>query len=93
MFKNFLKTSIRNISRQKSFTFINILGLAVGLACSFMIYLYITNELAYDKFYPESENIYRLCITNNIGGKIDTYCNAPRPTSPTMKEVYPEVVE
>jgi len=93
MFKNFLLTSLRNISRQKSFTFINILGLAVGLACSFMIYLYITNELAYDTFYPQSENIYRLCITNNIGGKIDTYCNAPRPTSPTMKEIYPEVIE
>ncbi len=93
MFKNFLKTSIRNISRQKSFTFINILGLAVGLACTFIIYLYITNELEYDTFYPESENIYRLCITNNIGGKIDTYCNAPRPTSTTMKEVYPEVIE
>lgn len=93
MFKNFLLTSFRNISRQKSFTFINILGLAVGLACSFMIYLYITNELAYDTFYPQSENIYRLCITNNMGGKIDTYCNAPRPTSPTMKEIYPEVIE
>ena len=93
MIKNFFKTSLRNISRQKSFTFINILGLAVGLACSFMIYLYITNELAYDTFYPQSENIYRLCITNNIGGKIDTYCNAPRPTSPTMKENYPEVIE
>jgi putative ABC transport system permease protein len=93
MFKNFLLTSLRNISRQKSFTFINILGLAVGLACSFMIHLYITNELAYDTFYPQSENIYRLCITNNIGDKIDTYCNAPRPTSPTMKEIYPEVIE
>ncbi|MBT3754749.1 MAG: FtsX-like permease family protein [Candidatus Cloacimonetes bacterium] len=91
MFKNYLNVAIRNLSRQKFYSILNILGLAVGITCSLLIILYIQTELSYDKFYDNTDNIYRLNNENDMGGKIDKYCNAPRPISPTMKEIYPEI--
>ena len=91
MFKNYLNIALRNISRQKFYSVLNILGLAVGITCSLLISLYIQTELSYDKFYDNADNIYRLNNENDMGGKIDKYCNAPRPISPTMKEIYPEI--
>ncbi|MCD4818046.1 MAG: ABC transporter permease [Candidatus Cloacimonetes bacterium] len=93
MFTNYLNLAIRNITRQKFYSILNILGLAVGITCSLLIILYIQTEISYDKFYDNSDNIYRLNINNNMGGKVDKYCNAPRPTSPKMKEIYPEILE
>jgi len=93
MLKNYLIVAIRNIFREKAYSILNVLGLAIGIACSFLIMLYIEAEFSYDKFYPNANRIYRLCITNNIGGRIYTYCNGPRPTSPKMKEIYPQVLE
>ena len=91
MIANYLKIALRNISRQKFYSLLNILGLAVGITCSLLIVIYIRTELSYDKFYPNAEKIFRLVNTNNIGGKIDVYCNAPRPISSTMKSIYPEI--
>ncbi|MBN1327477.1 MAG: ABC transporter permease, partial [Candidatus Cloacimonetes bacterium] len=91
MFKNHLIIALRNINRQKFYSILNILGLAVGFTCCLLIVLYIQMELSYDSFYENADNIYRLVNTNNIGGKIDVYCNAPRPISPTMKQIYPEI--
>ncbi len=93
MFKNYFKIAVRNISRQKFYSILNILGLAVGITCCLLIILYIQTELSYDRFYQNSDRIYRLNNENNMGGKIDKYCNAPRPISPTMKELYPEISE
>lgn len=91
MFKNYFLIAFRNIGRQKFYSILNILGLAIGITCSLLIFLYIQTELSYDKFWPNADNIYRLTNENNIGGKIDKYCNAPRPISPTMNEIYPEI--
>jgi len=91
MFKNYLLVAIRNIKKQKFYSFINILGLAIGITCSFLIFLYIESEVSYDKFYPNGDNIYRLGCTNNFNGKIDSYANAPRPIMAKLMELYPEV--
>jgi len=93
MIANYLKTTFRNITKQKYYSLLNIIGLTIGLTCSFLIFLYVKTELSYDKFYKDSERIYRLCNINNMGNKIDTYCNAPRPMSWKMKEIYPEIEE
>jgi len=91
MIKNFLNVAIRNIGRQRFYSILNVLGLAVGITCTLLIILYIQTELSYDDFYENADRIFRLNNENNIGGKIDKYCNAPRPISPTMKEIYPEI--
>lgn len=60
MIKNYIKIALRNMKRKKGFTFINIFGLAVGLACSNLIFVYILDELSYDAFHEKSDRIYRL---------------------------------
>ncbi|HYX09533.1 MAG TPA: ABC transporter permease [Bacteroidales bacterium] len=60
MWKNYLVTAIRNMFRQKLFTFINILGLSIGIACSVMIFLWVQDELSYNKFHKSADNIYRV---------------------------------
>jgi len=91
MLFNYLKTAFRNITRQKFYSLLNIIGLAISIACCIMISLYIKEEISYDKFHKDGDRIYRLCNRNNIGGKIDKYCNAPRPISLKMREIYPEI--
>ena len=60
MFKNYLKTALRNIVRYKSYSFINIAGLAVGMACCIMIILWIQDELSYENFNKNLDNLYRM---------------------------------
>lgn len=59
MFKNYFKVAIRNLLKHKGFSFINILGLSVGLTCCLLIGLYISEELSYDKFHKDADKIYR----------------------------------
>ena len=91
MLKNYFTVALRNILRHKGYSLINIFGLAVGITCSLLIMLYIQTELSYDNFYNNTDSIFRLNNENDLGGKIDKYCNAPRPISPAMKEIYPEI--
>lgn len=60
MIHNYLKVAFRNIRRQKGYSFINIAGLAVGMACTILISFYILDELSYDKYHEKSDSIYRL---------------------------------
>jgi len=60
MFRNYLTTAFRNISRHKAYSLINISGLAVGMACSILILLWVQNELSYDRFHKNADHIYRL---------------------------------
>lgn len=57
---NFLKVTLRNFSRNKGYTLINITGLAIGLACCILIFLYVRHELSYDRFHENSDRIYRV---------------------------------
>ena len=60
MFRNYFKIAFRNIVRHKAFAAINIAGLAIGMACSIFILLWVQNELSYDKFHKNADYIYRL---------------------------------
>jgi len=60
MFRNYLKTALRNMQRNRLFTGLNIFGLATGLACSILIFLWVKDELSYDRFNPGAERIFRL---------------------------------
>lgn len=60
MLKNYLKIALRNLLRQKAFSFINIAGLAIGMACSILILLWVQDELSYDRFHAKGDNIYRV---------------------------------
>ncbi|HSZ84496.1 MAG TPA: ABC transporter permease [Puia sp.] len=93
MLKNYFKTAWRNIRKNKLFSAINILGLSIGIALCFTIMLYVQDELSYDRFNKNADNIARIVFNANInGGKIfETSVMAP--VAQTMKKDYPEVVD
>ncbi|MES1222420.1 MAG: ABC transporter permease, partial [Bacteroidota bacterium] len=65
MFKNYFKTSLRNLSRNKSYSFINIAGLSIGLGCAMLIMLYVKDEVSFDRFHKNVNNIYRIARLAN----------------------------
>ena len=60
MIKNYLKVAWRNLVKNKVFSFINILGLTIGITVCMMIFLFIMNEFSFDKFHKQEKNIYRV---------------------------------
>ncbi|HEX9651901.1 MAG TPA: ABC transporter permease, partial [Cyclobacteriaceae bacterium] len=78
MLKNYLKISFRNIFRHKGYSFINIFGLTVGLTTSIFIFLWVVDELSYDRFHANADNIYRVMINNTYpDGRIITHGATP----------------
>ena len=62
MLKNYFKISIRNLKKHKAYTFINVFGLAFGMACCIAIALFVQDELKYDRFYDDADRIYRVAL-------------------------------
>jgi putative ABC transport system permease protein len=92
MFKNYLKIALRNFVIHKLYTAINIIGLAIGIACSILILLFVRNELSYDRFHPNAENIYRVYVTEAPPGREPfTYSATPWPMATAMETSFPEV--
>jgi putative ABC transport system permease protein len=92
MFRNYLLTALRNITRHKLYSFINIAGLAVGLACVIFVLLFIRDELSYDKWIPGTENLYRVEKTSYLLGR-DPFAVARIPflAPAAMRDEIPEV--
>ena len=92
MIKNYFKVAVRNLLRYKGYAFINILGLAVGIAASVLIFLYITNEMSYDKFHEEADRTYRLKADwSNQGDSRIHQLGTPFILAQTIREKYPQV--
>lgn len=92
MFKNYLLTTLRTITRHRIFTLINVTGLAIGLAGCIMIMLYVTDELSYDKYHKKAEQIYRAGIDGKIGKRAMKTHSSAAPFGRTMVEEFPEVL-
>jgi putative ABC transport system permease protein len=69
MFKNYFKIAFRNIQRNKIYSFINIAGLSLGLACAMLIILYVKDEVSFDRFHKNGNNIYRIASIMQFGGE------------------------
>jgi len=91
MLRNYFKIAWRNLARNKAFSFINLFGLSVGLACFMLIGLFIADELSYDKFYPNANRIYRINSEIKFGGDEMNKAISPDPFGETLKKDYPEV--
>jgi putative ABC transport system permease protein len=92
MFKNFIKIAIRSIWRQKIYSLINVLGLAVGLASSMLITLFIIHELSYDSFHSKRDQIYRLCVRGKIGEQEMNMAHTAIPTAEAFMREFPEII-
>lgn len=91
MLKNYLKIAWRNLLKNRTFSFINIAGLASGLACFIMIALYVTDELSYDRFHEKAGRIYRVNSYIRFGGTELNMALSSDPMGATLKKDYPEV--
>ena len=91
MFKNNLRIAIRNLFKQKVFTLINVLGLAVGVASCLLIVLFITNEFSYDKFFKDQERIYRMVLERKYPNHSTFYAIVPHSFEDVAKQDFPEI--
>lgn len=91
MFKNYFTTALRNFARQKTYSFINVAGLSVGLACSFLIFMWAKHEITYDRFHEQGTQIYRVMRNYSANDKIHTWSSAPMPLAKVLVEEFPEI--
>ncbi|RAJ03891.1 putative ABC transport system permease protein [Chitinophaga skermanii] len=93
MITNYIKIAFRNLWKRKSYTFINVTGLAVGVACFALLALFIKHETSYDKFHTNEQNIYRVLTQYNDGaGQVNTYASTASALAGTLKSSSPGIL-
>ncbi len=93
MFKNYFKTAYRFLLQNKTFSFINIFGLAVGTLCCLYIVLYVQDQYSYDKHHNNANNIYRLTSALVLRGDKHNNATASPPIAPAMKQDFGEILQ
>ena len=87
MFKNYIKLAFRNLYKDKTFSFINIMGLTIGLACFVLIMLWVKDELSYDRFHKNVDHLYRITMKNDSMDKF--WAITPLALSDVIRTEYP----
>lgn len=91
MFQNYLKIALRHLIRNKSYSIINIFGLAIGIACCLLILMFVKDELSYDNYHHDGEQIYRMGLVRKYPGRERKYAIIPAGYSEIMSKEFPEV--
>lgn len=93
MLKNYFKTALRNLAKQKGLSFINIFGLSAGLACFGLFMLYAVNEFSFDRFHKNAADIYRVYnkIEAKEGDHASTMSYQPMPLGPALRQEFPDI--
>ena len=91
MFKNYFKIAWRNVARSKSFSLINISGLAIGMATTILIFLWIQNELSFDSSYKKTDRLYQVYNRETDHGKAAAWGSTPDALAPVLKADYPDI--
>ncbi|MEZ5198583.1 MAG: ABC transporter permease, partial [Bacteroidales bacterium] len=92
MIKNYFKLAIRQLLKNKSFSIINIIGLAIGLACSFLILLHVYTELSYDDHFENADDIHRLAVKASMSGNEFEAAVTGGPLANILKSELPEII-
>ena len=91
MFENYMRTGVRSMLKNKAFTFINVFGLAIGIACCVLLALFIQDELSFEKHFADHNRIYRITTTLNSDNGTETRLQRASPIiGPTMLREFPE---
>ncbi|MEO6851969.1 MAG: ABC transporter permease, partial [Mucilaginibacter sp.] len=93
MIRNHIKIAFRNLWRHKSFSIINITGLAIGMSAFLLILMYVTFELSYDKYHAKADQVYRLNVDIKSANDVMKLSQSSAPMGPTLKADFPEVLE
>ena len=91
MFNNYIKIAFRNLWKNRQYSFINIIGLSVGIAAVALIMVYLMFELSYDRFHLHGKNIYRINVEHNWDGKIVKFPDFVPAAGPALKKDFPQV--
>ncbi|MBL7845129.1 MAG: ABC transporter permease [Cyclobacteriaceae bacterium] len=86
MLLNYLKIALRNLQRNFTYSFINIFGLSIGIACSILIMLWIADEYQFDRFHEKRDNLYKVMMNQTFSGRIGSQIAMPYP----LKDALPE---
>ena len=93
MFTSYLKVAVRNIKKHKGVSFINISGLAIGIACFILIMLYVQYEFSYDRYNEKVDRIYRVCSERTYStGRVRLRANTPNIMADALVSDFPEVI-
>lgn len=92
MIGNYIKTAFRNLKRHKGYAFINITGLAIGMASCILIGFFIVGQLSYDKYHKNADRIYRLCLDAQVGENFMRIPLSNAPAAQVLENNYPEVL-
>lgn len=91
MLLNYLKIALRNFARHKGYSFINVAGLAVGMAACLFIMLYVQDEISYDQYHAKADRLYRINLHARLAGNDIATANTCAPMAAALKSEYPEV--
>jgi len=92
MIKNYFKTAFRNLQRNKTYGVLNIFGLAIGIACAGLIFLWVEDEMTFDNVNVKKSRLYRVEVNINYAGNLFTMASTPRPLAAALKNEIPGVV-
>src|ERR1700748_1494078 len=92
MLRNYIKIAFRNLKKDKQFTFLNVLGLSAGIACTLLIYLWVHDELSYDKFFANDSQIYQVMEHRNGAETNGLSDESSGMAGPTIALQQPEVL-
>jgi putative ABC transport system permease protein len=91
MFSNYLKTALRILRKNKGFSLLNLIGLSLGMACAVLILFWVYDEMSYNKFHRNYNNLYQVLENQTYEGKTYTFSALPGPFAPAIKVELPEV--
>lgn len=91
MLKNYFKIALRNFLRHKGYSFINVAGLAVGMACCIIMLLFVQDELRHDRFHTNAERIFRVTSVERSESGERALANTHAPIAPALRATFPEI--
>ena len=91
MFKSYLKIALRVFLKHRAYSLINMVGLAVGIACAILILLWVQDETSFDRFHENADRVFRVSSRGMIGNTFSNHTQTPPPFSQTLQSNFPEV--
>jgi len=91
MFKNYIKTALRNIRRNTLYSVLNVAGLAIGVTCCLLILLYVQDELSYDRFHEKADRIFRVATVIDLKERHMNFASTAHVQGPMFKDEFPEI--
>lgn len=93
MIRNYLRIAFRNLYKHKAYTTINLFGLAIGVACTVLIFLFVADELSFDRYHENADRIFRIAVDlTDSNGNVSSFARSGSPWGPALVQDFPEVL-